>query len=309
MEDERIVALDLQMALEQLGHTVRTAASSEEATEIAAEFAPHLALMDIRLRGPVDGIETAALLQSRHAIAIVYLTANTDASTFQRALLTNPGGYLAKPFNTSDLDTTIAVALRQLESDLALRRERADLELRRAALEQQSRELGMLVEKLREEAVIDPLTGLPNRRQFADAVARELSLARRETRSVGFVMLDLDHFAAFNERAGTETGDGVLREVASLLRHQLRAHDSACRYGGEEFVLVLPGASLTDTHKLAERLRAEIEQLAHGVTASFGIAAYPSNGATEHDLIGVVVAALELAKQGGRNRTALPPRP
>lgn len=275
VEDERIVALDLQMALEQLGHTVRTAASSEEATEIAAEFVPHLALMDIRLRGAVDGIETAALLQARHAVAIVYLTANTDASTFQRALLTNPGGYLAKPFNTNDLDTTIAVALRQHESELALRRERADLELRRAALEQQTRELGALVEKLREESV-----------SFADVVARELSLAKRETRSVGFVMLGFD-----------QLGDRDLRDITSHLRQTLRAHDSACRYSNDQLVLVLPGASLGDAQKLAERLRVELEQLAPGVAVSFGISAYPGHGETEHELIAVALAALELARK------------
>jgi len=315
VEDERIVALDLQGALEQFGHTVRTAASSEDAIRIAAQFSPQLALMDIRLRGPVDGIDTAALLRARHSVAIVYMTANTDAATLERALETNPGGYLAKPYNTRDLRSTIAVAIKQHESDLALRRLRADLELRKAALEQQSQELEVLVEKLREESVIDPLTGIYNRRQFDSVVMRELSLAKRETRSIGFVMIDLDHFKAFNDRFGHATGDHVLREVAGFLRRQLRAHDSACRYGGEEFVLVLPGASLADTHRLAERLRTGVEQLAledggrtlPPVTASFGVSAFPDDGATQEDLIRVADAALYLAKQNGRNRTAQAP--
>ena len=312
VEDERIVALDLQGALEQLGHTVRTAASSEDAIRIAAQFSPQLVLMDIRLRGQVDGIETAAILQARHTVALVYLTANTDTSTLERALATNPGGYLAKPFNARDLRTTIAVAFRQHEADVARRRIHADLELRKVALEQQSQELVVLVEKLREETVVDPLTGIYNRRHLDNVVHRELSMARREGRAIGFVLVDLDHFKAFNDWFGHPTGDHVLREVAAYFRRELRAHDVACRIGGEEFVLVLPSTSLSDTHKLAERLRAGLEALVlHDqgrplprVTASFGVAAFPDDGDSQPDLLRVADAALYLAKHRGRNRTA-----
>lgn len=315
VEDERLVALDLRSALEQCGYSVRTAATSEEALTSASEHHPDIVLMDIHLKGPVDGIETAMMLRSMMPVAIVYLTANTDSITLERALKTSPGGYLAKPYNTRDLRTTIAVALRQHESDVTLRRMHADLALRKAALEQQSRELGVLVDQLRQESIVDPLTSLYNRRHLDIVLRREINLAQREGHAVGVALLDLDHFKAFNDRFGHAAGDIVLREVSSYLRNQLRAHDVAARIGGEELVLVLPGSSRESTVKLADRLRAGVaalelidgERVLPPITASFGVSAFPQDGNTPEWLLRIADAALYQAKANGRNRVEVSP--
>jgi diguanylate cyclase (GGDEF)-like protein len=209
-----------------------------------------------------------------------------------------------------DLRTTLAVALRQHESDLVLRRMHADLALRKSAIEQQSRELGHLVDRLRQESIIDPLTGLYNRRHFDIVLRREISLAQREGHPVGIALLDLDHFKVFNDRFGHAAGDIVLHGVATFLRSQLRAHDIASRYGGEEIVLVLPGSSRCATAQLADRLRAGIAALEladqdrplPSITASFGVAAYPDDGDSSDQLLRDADAAMYRAKANGRDR-------
>src|ERR1041384_3940772 len=155
VEDERIVALDLRGALEDLGYTViGTAASSDEALRTADESRPDLVLMDIRIAGASDGIQAASLLRSRYQLPVVYLTANADQATLERALATEPAGYLVKPYNHQSLRTTIEVASREAHA-----REKAELE-------EQSRKASKRARRLRREATIDPLTGLYNRRHL-----------------------------------------------------------------------------------------------------------------------------------------------
>jgi CheY-like chemotaxis protein len=122
VEDERVIALDLRGALEQLGYdVVGVASTSTRALDLAAEGRPDVVLMDIRIAGDTDGIGTAALLRARSGVPIVYLTANTDSETLERALATVPGGYLSKPYTELTLGATIAVALHQHEVEVGLR--------------------------------------------------------------------------------------------------------------------------------------------------------------------------------------------
>ena len=112
VEDEGIIALDIQNQLEEIGYAATAiAASGEEAVRKAAEFSPDLVLMDINLRGKMDGVEAASLIQTHLNIPIVYLTAQTDENTFLRARLTEPRGYLLKPFEPQDLSTAIKITL------------------------------------------------------------------------------------------------------------------------------------------------------------------------------------------------------
>lgn len=280
VEDEQIVALDLRGALEDLGYVVvGTAGSSDDALRKAEDEHPDLVLMDIRLAGPVDGIQTAALLRARFQIPVVYLTANADDATLARALETEPCGYLAKPYNQRSLHTTIEVAIRRHELESGMRKAH-DREMTR--LQQQKAELAGIAEHHRQEAMIDPLTGLYNRRFLEGALKRELDLARRKHRCVGLILLDLDRFKALNDQFGHAAGDSALRAVADFLHYRLRASDTACRYGGEEILVIVPGAHAAEAAALAEQLRVGVEQLvvAHAgrplrITASFGVAAYP----------------------------------
>lgn len=167
-----------------------------------------------------------------------------------------------------------------------------------------------LRERLRVQSIRDPLTGLFNRRYLDETLARELYEAARQQHPLGIVMLDIDHFKRFNDTYHHDAGDALLRAVGALLQTHIRAADIACRYGGEEFVLILPGAAIEDTYKRAEQLRAEIKQLVithnnqvlPGITISAGIAVFPLHGITSETLMQAADQALYRAKFAGRDQ-------
>lgn len=309
VEDERIVALDLRGALEDLGYTVvGTASSSDEALRTAEARRPDLVLMDIRIAGASDGIQTASLLRSRYQLPVVYLTANADAGTLERALATEPAGYLVKPYNPQSLRTTIEVALRRHEAALAEREAHAR---EKAELEEQTRKASKRARRLRREATVDPLTGLYNRRHLEQVMKREMSFAQRGGHAVSAILVDLDRFKQLNDSLGHAAGDAALRAVGQFLRSRLRAYDIACRYGGDEIVVIVPGADAAAAIALAEQLRSGIEQLAVSdggetlaLTASLGVASFPQDGMTIGALLQAADAALYRAKAEGRNRVA-----
>ncbi len=174
------------------------------------------------------------------------------------------------------------------------------------------RAVQVLQEELRELSFHDALTGLYNRRFLEESLRRELLLAERTGHPVGVIMGDLDHFKAVNDRFGHLAGDEVLRVFGSLLERNARASDITCRYGGEEFLLILPGMTEEGAIERAEELRRTIEaaHVSYGesqitVTASFGVAAFPRHGRTTDELIATADRALYSAKAGGRNRVGL----
>ena len=168
-----------------------------------------------------------------------------------------------------------------------------------------------LQEALRDRSIRDPLTGLFNRRYLEESLGREICRARRHGQPLAVVMADVDHFKRFNDSHGHDAGDAVLAEVGKLLARQVRGEDVACRYGGEEFCLILPGASLEAARRRAEEVREAISQIevrhGHGqlgpVTISAGVAIYPTQD--EHQLLAAADAALYRAKRAGRNRVAI----
>jgi diguanylate cyclase (GGDEF)-like protein len=153
-------------------------------------------------------------------------------------------------------------------------------------------------------ASADPLTNLANRRGGERDIAAEISRARRQNTPLSCVLLDLDHFKQVNDTFGHQAGDQVLREVSALLRRTVRAYDILVRWGGEEFLLVLPGVEHEQALKLAERIRHAIENLPlsgiGGVTASAGVAALGTDYSFE-TMFGVADRRLYAAKAAGRN--------
>lgn len=178
-----------------------------------------------------------------------------------------------------------------------------------AELERRVEEVHALQALLREQAIRDPLSGLYNRRYLDETLDRELARALREGYPVSIVMCDIDYFKALNDTYGHQAGDEVIRSLARFLREQARASDILCRYGGEEFLLVLPGMSPDNAleridawrKKLAER-RVIFGPFELSTTVSFGIASYPAHGETPELLIAAADQALYLAKRKGRNR-------
>lgn len=167
-----------------------------------------------------------------------------------------------------------------------------------------------LREKLRAEAIHDPLTGLFNRRYLEETLLRELHRARRRNSPLCVAMLDLDDFKRFNDTHGHDAGDALLREVGRLMREKLRKSDMSCRYGGEEFVIVLPDSSLVDAEQRIEQIRALVKevQIQHGnellaaVTLSAGLAQADEYNFDANELLRAADKALYAAKNSGRDR-------
>ena len=177
-------------------------------------------------------------------------------------------------------------------------------------IDEQTRLLLESEARLRELSVRDSLTGLFNRRYLDETLERELSRAGRKHLSVGIIMLDIDHFKDFNDSYGHAAGDVVLHALGASLIASIRGSDIACRYGGEEFVLILPEASLEATRQRAERLRLDVKKLElsysgmllETVTLSLGVAAFPEHGSSCLPLLAAADAAMYRAKDEGRDR-------
>jgi diguanylate cyclase (GGDEF)-like protein/PAS domain S-box-containing protein len=175
------------------------------------------------------------------------------------------------------------------------------------------REVLALQEKLREQSTHDALTGLYNRRHLEETLEREVARARRSSSSLSVVMADLDHCKFVNDRLGHLAGDEVLRAFGALLAERFPVEDVCCRYGGEEFLVVMPGCAERAAVDHAEEFRRATEELVIAyagetirMTASFGVATFPQHGAGAADLVRAADAALYWAKGAGRNRVGIP---
>jgi diguanylate cyclase (GGDEF)-like protein len=167
-----------------------------------------------------------------------------------------------------------------------------------------------LREILRSQSIRDPLTGLFNRRFMEESLVRELKKSTRNGRPLGAILIDVDHFKEFNDAFGHDVGDAVLKEVGAFLLSNTRGSDIACRYGGEEFAVIMPEASLNITLDRAGQLQQKIKLLdfrrcgigSKTITISLGVAAVPDHGSTIASLLKVADTALYKAKADGRDR-------
>jgi diguanylate cyclase (GGDEF)-like protein len=461
IEDERIIALDICKTLVEMGYEVcGSGRSSNEALELTAAQHPDLVLMDIRINGPLDGVEAATELKRRHQVPVVFLTGNTDEVTLERAVRAGPDGYLSKPFTRASLRSAVEVAIQRHGVEGRLRRMNEELAAQKGQLEKRADELGMLSEmgdflqlcdspdevlsivarfgrqlfpddvgalylvdgsgnsltaatswgtgnvqtrfdldgcralrrghphrivppddqlrcahlevsstvasvcvpmmtngsshgvlsvtfpfarlnapgiwakeqlatvlaqrisltltnlrikdQLKRESILDPLTGLFNRRYMTSVFDRELRLASRSGRPIGVVIFDVDDFKQVNDRFGHAAADKALCELAALLRCRLRVSDVPIRYGGDEVVVLLPDTNLEGARALADKLLQSVRELevrhrglVVRVTISVGVAAYPLNGTDPESILRAADLALYRAKAEGRDRVAV----
>jgi diguanylate cyclase (GGDEF)-like protein/PAS domain S-box-containing protein len=165
-----------------------------------------------------------------------------------------------------------------------------------------------LRETLRSQAIRDPLTGLFNRRYMEETLERELKRSKRTGSSLAVIMMDLDHFKQYNDTFGHNAGDELLSALGSLFKSQIREEDIACRYGGEEFLLIIPSATKEVALERAELFRQAVRQMhkhhrnVKSITLSLGLAVYPDHGASSLELIRAADVALYQAKRAGRDR-------
>ncbi len=240
----------------------------------------------------IDGLKFLQLMKTRPDlgnIPVIILTVKADLKEKLEGLEQGASDYLTKPFDAAELVARVKIHLK---------------------MKKLQDELQSANEHFKQLSNIDPLTNLYNRRFFTEVIEAELHRSSRFRSYVSLLVVDIDHFKKVNDIYGHQAGDRVLSAVAEKLREGLRTYDIASRYGGEEFVLVLPNTPLDKAMEVAERLRKAVQSLSFlipldrvEVTVSIGLAAFP----TQHvDCFNALFtradAALYRAKQNGRNR-------
>jgi diguanylate cyclase (GGDEF)-like protein/PAS domain S-box-containing protein len=167
-----------------------------------------------------------------------------------------------------------------------------------------------LRETLHEQSIHDSLTGLFNRRYMEETLKQEISRAARQNHPLGIIMIDIDHFKNFNDSFGHQAGDSLLSQLGQFLQTNIRAEDIACRYGGEEFILIMPDAQLETVQKRAEQVCEEVKKIKlqginQEITLSLGVAMYPQHGKNMDEVIHAADQALYQAKRNGRNQVVV----
>ncbi len=250
-----------------------------------------LVLMDVQMPEK-SGMEWLAEIVEKQTAPVVILTGSGDEEVAAQSLQEGAVGYLPKSrLSAEKLAETI------------------DAAMKRWGQMQQSKASQEELERL---ANVDSLTGLHNRRAILRRLDEDIRHAKRYGDELSLLMLDIDHFKKVNDRYGHLTGDDVLERIATLVQQNIRETDSAGRYGGEEFIVVLPKTNLSPAAEVAERIRKTIEESemedhegnVFGVTVSLGLSSYQA-GEDGHSLISRADDALYSAKENGRNRIGI----
>jgi two-component system, cell cycle response regulator len=278
--------------LEFRGYLVEQVADGEQALHAVEGNPPDLILLDVMLPG-LDGYEIARRIKTDQAlpyIPIILVTARDSTQDKVTGLDAGADDYLTKPIDFPELEARVRSMLRikRLQDEL----------------EQKNRELERL-------SISDGLTGLFNHRHVQHLLEEEFERAVRTRGRLTVAMLDLDRFKAVNDTFGHQAGDRILQELAELLRREAREVDKLGRYGGEEFILLLPDTGIEDAAVLLERVRRSVARFPfpvgtdepHRMTVSAGIASFPYPGVGDAQaLLGFADQALYAAKDAGRNR-------
>ena len=293
-EDDPMFRRILQSWLESWGYEVMVAENGGRAWDILQqEQAPELLILDW-VMPKMDGTELCRRIRERRRSLYQYIllvTGKNDRRDVVRGLDAGADDYLTKPFARDELRARLRVGRRILQLQDSLIHAR---------------------EELRFQATHDVLTGLWNRGAAMELLSNELDRSARTNVPTAVLMLDLDHFKKINDTHGHLAGDVVLKEAAQRLMHAVRSYDCVSRYGGEEFLSVLPGCDRSQALSTAERIRSEIggsPVFAGGAEISFTISvgatvAEPA-GCSRADVLGTADRALYQAKNAGRNRTVL----
>lgn len=281
----------LRSALTRWGYDVVMAENGKEALDILAkDDPPPMAVLDWvmpELTGPEVCRRVRETLREPYTYILLLTSKNTKGETVE-GLEAGADDYIVKPFDQHELQVRLRAGQRIIDLQLNLLQAR---------------------EELRERASKDLLTMLPNRSAIAHTLENEISRCHRDHRTVGIILLDLDHFKKVNDTLGHFAGDAVLRETALRLRSNMRPYDQVGRYGGEEFLVVLPNCDLEQAANQAERMRHRLHattMLVDGrelqVSASFGVTISDGTERSPDVFVRVADEALYRAKANGRNR-------
>lgn len=288
----------LRVRLEAQGYTIESAEDGQAALDQVYASPPDLLLLDVMMP-KMDGMEVVQRIKNDRTlpfIPVILQTALDSTDDMVQGLDAGADDYIAKPINFRELEARIKSLLRikALQNDLAER----------------ERDLAEANNRLLAASRTDPLTGLNNRRFLEERLQEMWNHSQRLHEPLSLVMCDIDHFKSVNDKHGHQAGDMVLKQFSDLLQDAAREIDHVGRYGGEEFLLILPGTVLDAAVTFAERVRHDVEQHTFTYeggtlrrTMSCGVAAWPHPRITHQDtLIKAADDALYVAKETGRNR-------
>ena len=300
-EDDTVSRMILHRAVQKLGHEVLAAKDGGQAWDLYCETPDVDVVISDWMMPELDGLELCRRVRDeergddRGYTYFVFLTALGDREHLLQGLAAGADDYLSKPLDRDELKMRLTSALRV-----------TDLHRRLAF---QNKELEELNRMLFDQSRKDPLTSLGNRLRLREDLEVLESRAKRYGHSYAIVLCDVDHFKAYNDRYGHLAGDDALRQVAQAISYSLRGGDTAYRYGGEEFLMVLPEQDAEMASTIADRLRRKVEDLGipheantprNVLTISAGVAGLAGAGDAD-DLLREADAALYEAKEAGRN--------
>lgn len=293
--NEKILVIDdtnlnikiLRKILEDEGFTVFSTNNGLSILEMTRKIKPDVILLDIMMP-ELDGFEVCKLLKNdfdAKDILVIMVTAKTDGYHIKNALELGAFDYIKKPLDKIEVIARIQSALRLKDEQ----------------------------DKLKELAMKDGLTGLYNHTSFMELFEKELARQQRINCNISFVMIDIDYFKKVNDTYGHTAGNMILKDVSDILINSVRQSDIVCRYGGEEFSLVLPGADKEGAFQLCERIRQKIEDFNFNIgdktisiTVSIGIFFKDSkDNITQNEIIQKADEELYKAKSKGRNRVEI----
>jgi diguanylate cyclase (GGDEF)-like protein len=284
-DDDGVTRAMVGAWLDSSGYGVVAASDGNQALEMAVEHQPDLLLVDVTMPG-LDGYGVCRAVQAASAVAppVIFLTAHGQETERVAGLEAGAVDYVVKPFAQAELIARVRAALRTK----AVR------------------------DGLAEQATRDGLTGVLNRRELDTQAESAVALARRHGRRLACLMVDIDHFKQINDRFGHAAGDAVLREVAARMSAACRISDVLGRYGGEEFLVLLPETDATNAVTTGDKLRSVLASEPVGVgdlsiplTASVGVALWDDDMPAAASLYSAADQALYRAKELGRDRTEL----
>ncbi|MCQ8128527.1 diguanylate cyclase [Methylomonas rivi] len=300
VDDSKTIRMLVAECLKSLGHEVAYAENGADCLQFVADHAVDLILMDVEMPS-INGIEaTKAIREIKKDdwFPIIFLTTHSDDDSFADGILAGGDAYLLKPLNPLRLQLTVIAMeriylMRQKLFNTQTALQNANLELERISL-------------------FDQLTGLANRRNFDNTLERQFAWAKRSKSPLSVIMGDVDYFKLFNDCYGHPAGDECLSQVGRIIAAQVkRPIDLACRYGGEEFTVILPETNLQGARTVAEMIRWAVfeRHIPHAgsnasdrVSMSLGVATYTGQYHSGPDVTKAADGALYNAKRNGRNR-------